>query len=99
MWRIGRNFLSCIQNSALSSTFPVVFRCTKFQFCSSVTVVVFVCVSVCLSVPPLRASLLICMAQVRYQLAGQVETDETENWNGKLKAETESGKLERKTES
>ena len=30
---------------------------------------------------------------------GQVETDETENWNGKLKAETESGKLERKTES
>ena len=36
MWRIGRNFLSCIQNSALSSTFPVVFRCTKFQFCSSV---------------------------------------------------------------
>ena len=30
---------------------------------------------------------------------GQVETDETENWNGKRKAETESGKLERKTES
>ena len=29
MWRIGRNFLSCIQNSALSSIFPVVFRCTK----------------------------------------------------------------------
>ena len=32
-------------------------------------------------------------------ILGQVETDETENWNGKLKAETESGKLERKTES
>ena len=35
MWRIGQNFLSCIQNSALSSTFPVAFRCTKFQFCIS----------------------------------------------------------------
>ena len=33
------------------------------------------------------------------RFSGQVETDETENWNGKLKAETESGKLERKTES
>ena len=35
MWRIERNFVYSLGNSTLSSTFPKVFRCTKFQFCSS----------------------------------------------------------------
>ena len=34
-WRIEPNFVYSLGNSALSSTFPKVFRCTKFQFCSS----------------------------------------------------------------
>ena len=36
MWRIEQNFVHSLGNSTLSSTFPKVFRCTKFQFCSSV---------------------------------------------------------------
>ena len=35
IWRIELNFVYSLGNSALSSTFPKVFRCTKFQFCSS----------------------------------------------------------------
>ena len=38
MWRIELNFVYSLGNSALSSTFPKVFRCTKFQFCSSESV-------------------------------------------------------------
>ena len=57
----------CITRMLLQESNNVIFNPRRMR--RRVTVVIFVCVSVCLSVPPLRASLLICMAQVRYQLA------------------------------